>query len=514
MRLAGNYGELRSNHFHAGLDIKSSKGIVGDSIFSVDSGFVSRIRITYSSYGKALYIDHPSGYTSVYAHLLNFSPTIEAYLHKVQKHLQSYSVDIYIDPDRLAITPGEFIGIMGSTGRSYGPHLHFEMRETESEIPVDPQRFGLNFEDTRKPVIEAIQIHALSRDLQDLNTFSLKNRSIKIPAWRVGISVKFYDQINRSSNRLGIRELQMYVDDSLYFKSTFDRISFDETRFINASIDYKTKSQKKQSFFRCFKLPGNHISIYDSLMTNGVFPIYGSKSRRIRIEASDYSGNKTTKEFDIRRDVSGEYSSSVMTSNQIQYNLPSSFTINNVSVVIPENALYQNTNISHNSMKPDEWHIGDRSIPLHRPMSFKIHNPIIDSDTSKWLLARFDGKKWVSHGGHMLDSIFYAHSKYFGKFRLQKDTIAPTITLLGNSINIKPGDQLKFSLKDNLPLAGNAKDMSYSCFINNEWVVGEYSSFRNTLLINIPEEIEKPIHVQIHATDDRGNVAKKLFKFN
>ncbi len=512
IRLAGSFGELRSNHFHSGIDIKSSKGSVGDTIMAVDSGFVSRVRISYSSYGKALYLDHPSGYTSVYAHLLNFSPEIEAYVEKVQKHLESYAIDIYLDTDRLPISKGQFIGIMGSTGRSYGPHLHFEMRHTKTEIPVNPLRFGLDLKDNIDPIISKIQAVSLYNDLSVQNRKTLETSKINLAGWRASIIVNAFDKINGSYNKLGLHSLEMSVDDTLYYRAVFDSISFDETRYINASIDYPQKKKTRETLFRCYKLPGNQLSIIDSIKNNGVFNIYSGTPRNVVITATDFKQNKTIRSFKVYRDSKGEYPTQASTNLKIPYHIDTTIQNGNILLTIDKNTLYKHLylNISRNGA--NEWNIGKENVPLQKHMGISILNPSYSGDSTKYFLAYANGSKLESYGGSFVNGQFKTKIKKLGKFVFAKDEIAPTIELISGKASLKSNSTVKFRIKDNISTSSPAKNLRYNCWLNDQWLIAEYSSFRHTLDLKIPTLLEgKKYQLTIQVIDDRDNKATKSF---
>ena len=162
--LSGNFGELRTNHFHTGLDIKTN-GSQNYRIYAIDSGYVSRINISHWGYGKAIYVDHPSGYTSVYAHLNRFPEKIEKIIRKKQYDLNKQIIEYYLDSSQILVSKGEVIAYSGNSGSSSGPHLHFEIRETQSEHPVNPQKFNFKIIDSKPPIISNIKIYTFLDDV-------------------------------------------------------------------------------------------------------------------------------------------------------------------------------------------------------------------------------------------------------------------------------------------------------------------------------------------------------------
>jgi len=205
LKLAGSFAELRTNHFHSGIDIKSKDGTGGDDIIAAESGFISRIKIQSGGYGRALYMDHPNGYTTVYAHLDEFDSSVEAFVEDIQVSVEQFEVDIYLPPGKFTFNQGEKIGVLGNTGRSYAPHLHFEIRETTSERPVMPALFNIKVEDNIPPVIKEVYVYELDEYGNPLNkkkvshsgekgNYKLRTDYVKVSSNKVGIGVNTYDR--------------------------------------------------------------------------------------------------------------------------------------------------------------------------------------------------------------------------------------------------------------------------------------------------------------------------------
>ena len=246
--LSGNFAELRFNHFHTGLDIKTN-GSENYRIYSVDTGFVSRINISHWGYGKAIYVDHPSGYTSVYAHLSRFPSKIESYLRKKQFELEKETVTLYPNSDDLKVSRGEVIAYSGNTGGSSGPHLHFEIRETESEKPVNPMLFNFDIEDNLSPTIYHVKFYPIKNALingsaneklikvvGDNNNYTIQN-SVSASGL-IGLGIHAIDKLNGASNKCGVYRISLFLDDELIFEQVMNKLDFNTKRYINAHKDY------------------------------------------------------------------------------------------------------------------------------------------------------------------------------------------------------------------------------------------------------------------------------------
>ena len=227
IRLSGTFGELRSNHLHSGIDIKAANGKTGQPIYAAAEGYIARIKVSSSGYGNALYIVHPEGYMTVYAHMQNFSKSVADYVKKQQYVKQSANVDLYLGPETFKLNKGEQIGKLGVSGRSFGPHLHFEIRDNKTQKPINPLLFGLKMEDHIAPKMHQLKVYSLNDKKETLSTktfdlqkngnrYTVKGDTLTIGAWRAGFALKVYDHHDGVSNWNGIYALDMYKNCLLY----------------------------------------------------------------------------------------------------------------------------------------------------------------------------------------------------------------------------------------------------------------------------------------------------------
>ena len=254
--LSGNFGELRSNHFHSGLDIKTQQR-TGLKVKASANGFVSRIKVSHFGYGKALYITHPNGYTTVYAHLQKFSPEIEAYVKKQQYEKESYEIEVFPKAEDLLILKDTLVAYSGNSGGSGGPHLHFEIRDKQ-ERPMNPMLFGINIKDSSNPIVKSIYVYPLDKNSfvnssntkQKIRLTPLKNGDYNTEninaIGNIGFAINAFDRQDLAANSNGVYNIQTYINGSRNFEIDFKRFSFDETKHINQLIDYELFSTKKQ----------------------------------------------------------------------------------------------------------------------------------------------------------------------------------------------------------------------------------------------------------------------------
>lgn len=521
--LSGSFGELRTNHFHSGIDIKTSHGAQGDTIRAAAAGYVSRLKIEYGGYGKAIYINHPNGTTTVYAHMNIMSDTISSYLLSQQRKLESYAIDIEVAPDILPIAKGEYIAQIGNMGRSMGPHLHFEIRDTESEQPINPFLYDLKPTDKRSPKLQSVSILAMTPDFQINDRISLPSTrdSIDISAWRIGVSFNGYDQMDGAYNKNGVYMVTMLVDDALTYQYISDRFSFDESQSINAVIDYELKKKKKQTRFQCFKLPGNKNSMIKKIDDKlGLIDLFESKYRKVELKLTDFDQNETSRVFYIRRKSKMKEYPTESYHKKLNVNEPNLVSTDVFQWRLSEDALYRDCFLSYsNEMSTDpkiygQVQLGQATEALngYHNLSILIDESSVPSSLSdKLIILNTDTN--TSYGGNYINGVLDTPIDKFGTYIVTIDTIPPTLELSKNLL--KKSGVLIYTLKDNYASRGEAQEIQYDCYLNDNWIVGSYSDSKKTLTIDISNmELKKTNNtIKIKAWDDCNNTTKKMIKF-
>jgi len=272
LKLSGTFGELRSNHFHSGLDIKTNQR-TGLKVYATAAGYVSRIKIERYGYGKAIYITHPNGYTSVYAHLSKLSPRIEKYLKKKQYAKESFEIQLFPGDLDLRVDQGEVVAYSGNSGGSGGPHLHFEIRDSASK-PINPMMMGIEIPDSKKPLVKQVMAYPLDESSTingknkptQLRLIPLKNggyKTEKLNAYGlIGIGVNTSDKQNGSNNQNGVYQITTSFNGSPNFEVCFDTYAFNETRYLNQMIDYGFFKENKSRISKLFIPPGSPLSYH------------------------------------------------------------------------------------------------------------------------------------------------------------------------------------------------------------------------------------------------------------
>ena len=347
LQLTGNFGELRTNHFHTGLDFRAS---IGTPVYAVDSGYVSRVSISAGGYGNALYITHPSGETTVYAHLDSFAPHIAEVVTHRQYLLKYYAVDLVFCQDEIKVGRGELVAYTGNRGSSGGPHLHFEIRDTKTENPLDPLTYLKDkIRDARSPKIKAVLIKQYSGVENNLGkkikVDVVSKNGVKIPAkvkaWgEIMLGVKAYDYMDGMNNIYGIHYVKLYKDDELIYSSHIDTLSFNTGRQINTYIDREEWMKNNSLFMMSYISPGNTLSFYEDgvIKDRGVVTIDEERTYEFRYQVSDYYGNKDEYIFEIEGDKTCEFSSSDLT--KVSRNQDYEIDTEQFKITIPSESIY------------------------------------------------------------------------------------------------------------------------------------------------------------------------------
>ena len=379
--LSGNFGELRSNHFHTGLDIKTN-GRINYRIYSIDTGFVSRINVSKRGYGKAIYVAHPNGFTSVYAHLDHFPEKIEKILRKRQYELQTETLTYYLDSLDITVSKGEVIAYSGNTGGSSGPHLHFEIRETKSEHPINPELFNFDIVDNKPPIINKLRLYSFlnSNSLDSYSTkdfltikksqnYHLKYDSIIYLNGLSGFGLKSTDYYDNSSNRCGVYSINMYIDQQLKYQLKFDEIDFETNRQTNIHKDYSAYQKQREKIHKMYIHPNNELQIYKKNIGNGLICFQDTLIHEIQIVVGDIKNNISRFKFFVKNTSTGSCENDFSFQKIQPTNIYSPDS--SMLVVMDTNALYDNTPI-YPIKKQSIYTFNNSNIPLKRKFILSI----------------------------------------------------------------------------------------------------------------------------------------------
>lgn len=521
LQLSGNFGELRPNHFHSGFDFKTQKK-EGFNVYAVANGYVSRIKISVTGYGKAIYVTHPNGFTTVYGHLQSGYGAIEKWIKKEQYKAKSYEIDIYLKPTDLVVKKSDVIAISGNTGGSDGPHLHFEFRDTQSEKIINPMFFGFDtvIIDEKRPIISSLWVYPLDENAiinQSKRPFSV-NLSLQpdgsyiaekiLATGKIGFGITTIDFDNVSWNANGIFKVQTFLNGKTSFKYQFDTFSFDETRFVNALIDYKRYKESGQRVQKLFMTNPYPLSILNSDNHYGTVTIKPDLTQTYRIEVADYQENTTKVNIPIEYSprIAKVYEEPTNATFLVKAKKDNIFALENVTVTIPANTFLDdfkmNFEVKHAVLK-----LHEDIVPAFSNFQITFEDSISsEKDREKMFIGAINDKKINYINTKRYKNSFTIYTKYFGDYKLFKDTIGPKIKI-DKSIEgkwISTQNVLQFSISDEL-----SGIKSYDGFLNGKWILLEYESKTNKLIHHFADGIvaQGKNDLKIVVTDNVGNSA-------
>lgn len=517
--LSGSFGELRSNHFHSGIDIKTQQR-EGIAIYAPADGYVKRIKISHYSYGKALYIQHPNGYTTVYAHLKNYDGKIQEHVKQQQYNKETYTLELFPEASLLPVKKGDLIGYTGNSGSSGGPHLHFEIRDSNSR-PMNPMLFGIEIPDTKKPIITTVFAYPISKDAQvnqsqnpvKLRLILQKDGSYKtescIAIGTIGFGISAIDQQNGASNKNGVYTIKTTFNGEGKFSVDFKKFSFAETRYLNRYIDYEYFKTNRSRIQKLFRQSNNPLSIITQEDEDGYITVEDGFESIYTIEVNDFKNNKIKisipiigKEQEIKKPRD-----SVRTEDFIYANQGTSITKGKFSVYIPADALYENAYLDIQATS-DTLKIHKDIVPLHKKMTiYADASNYNDQDLDQLYIGRlnYKGDPYYTKT-YRKGSKLSAKTKTFGSYILVADTTAPTIKPHNFTSKkwISKNKTLKIKVEDDL-----SGISSYRATINGNFILMEYNYKKDVLTYDFDDKIisETENNLKLIVVDNVGNSA-------
>ncbi len=538
LRLISTFGELRLNHFHSGLDFSSFHRI-GLPVYAIDSGYVSRITISRTGYGRALYITHYKGLTSVYAHLSRFNDTIQKLVEQKQYQAKNYEITLYFRAGQIPIKKGQIVAYTGNSGYSMAPHLHFEIRDAILDFPMNPFQLGFNTKDTRPPKIFRLAVYPAS----DTSLINGKNQSfIFSPTAQPAINtygsiffgIETYDYVNDNPSRKGIYSLKLLIDSELKFWLRFDRFFFQNTRDVNTLIDYKNFLLHRWKIMRTYVTPNNRLCIYLRMPNNGIYNLTPGK-HEILFKVSDYYGNTASYKFFVNVLQHANPKPIKHQGYLVKWDKNFSIDTLNLTLTIPARSLYENTYIPIDTVNIQTalpalspiYKIGSPFVPLQKPINIAIRTQTYFLD-KKLIIVRINHKGQISAikssatsnplENTQIQSIINpskphqitvtAKSYELGSFFVSFDTTKPEIKLISpKTLNFN--DKLIFKITDNL-----SGIKTYNVYVNGKWTLFEYDAKTNRILTQTDKKHFKPglNTVKIIVTDYSDNTNTLSFQ--
>ena len=533
--LSGTFAEIRTNHFHSGIDI-STKETEGKDVMAAAGGYVSRIKVAPDGFGKALYITHPNGYVTVYGHLQRFNDEIEKVVLAEQYKRESFAVEIFPAANQITVKQGEVIAYSGNTGGSSGPHLHFEIRDQKTEEPLNVLDFGFNFIDTTPPLINSLAIYPIG------NKGSVDGNCLKkvIPVKKTGkryspvdpseikvngnvvFGIETFDKQVSGGSELGIRSMELWIDEKKVYDYNVNRFRFDESKYVNANIDYEERILKGKKIIMCNRQPAdnfrelnkNNATVLTSYSTDG--------KHEAVFKVTDFRGNSSEAILNFKS-VTASVPCTAMTENDTTFyvSCKKPFTHRTKDLIIATGKLpfiYDDSYIviseagGNKKLFSNIYIIGQPTVPVHNSFNLGIK----PEKLPKWLfkralLVKIDERGNISSaGGEYNGGFVEGPVSAFGSYAVAVDTVPPVIKATNLSTRGERG-KIFFRIKISDDLSGIA---TYRATVNKKWMLMEYDAKTGTLTGQKPIEKKGKYTFDLIVTDKKGNTSKYSAKMS
>lgn len=509
IKISGSFGEVRRNHFHSGIDIRT-EGVEGKPLIAVADGYVSRIFISSGGFGKALYVTHPNGFTTVYGHLKGFNTAIGSWLRARQYKEESFDQDVTLEPGLLKVKKGEVMAYSGNTGMSGGPHLHFEVRETGSQEIVNPLLFGLPVKDDIPPRIYNVRIYPMG-DNSTVNDagkavtfsvkgsdgrFSLSSRDTVVVSGDIIFAIESFDFVNDSEMKNGINSIELFVDTACVFAQKLDRFAFAETRYVNSLLDYPAIVEHQQRFQRSYIAPNNKLKIYSRVKNRGIVRFDDKKVHKIRYVVKDAYGNNSRLDFSVISKPPGKTKIQKIPKGKLLLcQEVSHFTTDNLVFDIPADALYEDLDFIYSSSSPVRnsfsslHHLQDDDTPLHTYCDLLIRPDKLPAYlTSKAVIVRISENNHISSVGGKWDNGFMkTRIRDFGNYTVMVDTTRPVI----RAVNIIPNKKISGQHTIQMKISDNLSGVkSYRGTLNGRWILMDFDAKSGLLTYDFDDRLK------------------------
>ena len=518
--LSGTYGELRSNHFHSGIDIKT-KGIEGLNVYSYANGYVNRIKISHGGYGKALYIKHPDGTTTVYAHLKKFSSKIEKIVKSKQYKSKSYEIEFFPKENEVSVLKKELIAFSGNTGGTSGPHLHFEVRD-QNQVPVNPLiNASIFIEDDMPPLFKKLFYKSYDNNdfynsqtelkIRKVSSFLYVSDTLK-SVGKIGIGIVAFDKHNLANNNNGLFKIGTSLNNQTLLEILFDSISFDETKHINIFIDYSFFKNYEIRIQKLFVENNNPLDLYSFKLNNGFITIENKKFYTYEVNLCDANGNNSKLIVPILgvsvkpEEEPLELINSRIELNYIERDKKYELEFNSVKVSILKETFYNNLFLE-TKFKNDTLTIDKDTIPLLKPITIYFNTERYnDSLKDRLFIAKISENNKVASYNYTKNAYDGKKSstKVLGKYVLKLDTINPSISAIGFKENdwISNFSNLKIRIQDR-----ESGIRNYNGWINDKWVLFELNTKKGRIVYNFNDKIisEAKNSLRVEVIDNVGN---------
>lgn len=523
-KLNANFGEMRPNHFHMGLDL-STEARENLPVYSPADGYVSRMKIETGGFGRAIYIDHPNGMTTLYAHMNRFIPAAEQYLVEKQYELQTWKIDVNVPAESIPVRKGQLIGYSGNTGASQGPHVHFEIRDTKTENCLNPLNLGLGLQDQTAPDLVRLAVYDRDKSVyeQQPRVFSLVKKgnnyvvpeTIVLPFEKAFLAVQAVDRMTGFPNQNGIYQAQLFQGQELLTSFRMDNIGYDKTRYLNGHIDYRVKARGGPYYQMLFPPKHFNLDIYQQKNRSANFIVLSAEAKAYNLRVMDVHGNVSTVDFQLQKNASPspvpKQDGALMVAGQLNV-----YEDSDVQFVFDEAAfyddfhfrvttLYANSSTQISSLYqalPDD-------IPVHQPfrVSMRPNRNVALIRMDRVVMKRsFKTKTEIKKAGFER-GYFVAQFRDFGVFQLLEDLEPPKlVSSLQQGATVVKGSKIVMEVADN-----NQTIREFRATAGGQWLMFQPSG--NRFVYTVDEHLDLGEHIlTVVVYDEAGNSTVKEWK--
>ena len=513
LKVVGTFGELRPNHFHSGIDF-STGGKIGLPVYACADGYVRRIRVSPYGYGRALYVKHPNGYETVYGHLSAFRSDMDSLVEKLQNENEVYELQEFPTPGEYLVKKGEIIGYSGNTGRSYGPHLHFEVRLSHQDRPINPELFAFGIEDGIAPTISSLMYIQPIKCSEKGQARTIPLIYVKKNHYRANIgalklvsggsfALKCYDKQLSASNSNGVYEVRMLAigesDTTLVYHLRMDELDFASGKCVNGTLQWDLKQAGKGTYYSISKLEGNTAPIFALRL-----PEQNSStvSKGFLIEIGDASGNIS--KISILNSLENEvFAQDDCIGQLVEQGEARAITCGKYSLHFNENTLFEDLWMTCSESEKNGFaalSIGNQLTALAHPLklSFELDSTLLDFKSKLIIAHQYGSSRRVALCEIQGDTLT-ASLNFLADTWLEIDTFPPKIVYRRTDYD-SGRKYLAYYAKD------DASDLAYyKSYLNSKWIPSEYKSIQEEIRIYLPDKLKEPSLLKLEVRDELGN---------